>query len=382
MSVLDNVIKIRALEQEQNNQMVDSLIKGLTLAQDYQKTNLLADIEKKKIQSELAKSGLQWNNAGTSVESLPPDVITGMGNMKDAMMSPTDRALKESLLASREEDVRVKQEKAQQEDMMKNLTPLQENATPEDKQSWLSQLDPKDASLVKSVTDYNYDIYRGLNFRDRERIGGLATMYDPTFSQAEFEVRKDYKKEFTKGKIGANIRSYNTVLGHLGSLYDTVENPNLPSHPVRVIEQAKRGATKQFFGDSPEAKAMANERNAVTAVSGELATVFKNSGGTDQEIQKWFDSYDKDATKTYKKQWIKQGVDLVNSRMGAISYDWERTMKKPVPSDQPIISPKAQQVIDKIGGGGASGSSVDAKLSQAGFSPDQIAQYKKAKGLK
>ncbi len=50
MSVLDNVIKIRALEQEQNNQMVDSLIKGITLAQDAQKTNLLADIEKKKSQ--------------------------------------------------------------------------------------------------------------------------------------------------------------------------------------------------------------------------------------------------------------------------------------------------------------------------------------------
>lgn len=388
MSVLDNVIKMRELEQQQNDQMVNSLLKGITLAQqsqqlqqEQQKTNVLTEIQKKTTQAELAKSGLQWNAEGTQVEALPSDIIESMGNMKDALMSPTDRLMKETLLSNRQADLKKKEDEAQHTEMIQNLTPLPEGAPEEDKQTWLSQLDPKDAALIKSITNYNYDVWRGLSFRDRERVGSLAALYDPTFSMAEFEIRKDYKTEFTKGKIGANIRSYNTVLGHLSSLMDAVRNPELPSNPVRVVEKMQRGVSKQFAGSSPEVKAMASEDNAITAVSGELATVFKNSGGTDQEIEKWFESYDRDATKQYKEEWVKKGLELVSSRMDAIAYDYERVLKRPVPSDQKIISPKAQAAIGRITGKKETSEGIREKYNKLRASGMSKEEAKKALGL-
>jgi hypothetical protein len=242
---------------------------------------------------------------------------------------------------------------------------------PQDKEAWLAQLPPRDAALVKAITDYNYDIYRGLSFKDRERIGSLATMYDPSFSMAEFNVRQKYKQETTSGKIGANIRSYNTVLGHLGSLYDVTENKDLPSSPIKFAEKAERGFANQFQSGGPASLAMANENTAITAVAGELANVFKNSGGTDQEIHNWFSSYDKDASREYKQAWLQKGAELLESRMGAIGYDYERVMGKPYEKD--ILSPKASQTLTRI-------KSKGGKSNLPSFATEQEAEASGHKG--
>jgi hypothetical protein len=166
---------------------------------------------------------------------------------------------------------------------------------------------------------------------------------------AEFGARSKYKQEFASGKIGQNIRSYNTVLGHLGSLYDSLQNPDLPSSPIGLLEKAHRGYAKTFASGGASSKAMANEDSSINAVAGEMATIFKGTSGTDPEIDKWLNGYDKNAAREVKAEWVKRGLELVQSRSNAISYDYERSMGKPY--NKSLISPKSQEVVDRLSGG-------------------------------
>lgn len=298
------------------------------------KRNALDSETEKAIMLGRIKNTMQQENRSNTITRLGGSGnlrlggIDASGNPTYKVMSPLDLQKEKDLLAQNKTDT------------------LTTPTTPDEKQNFLNQLPARDAALVEGITNYNYDIYRGLSFKDRERIGGLATMYDPSFSMADFNARQNYKNEFAKGKIGANIRSYNTVLGHLGSLNDAVSNPALPSSGVAAVEAAKRAVSKGLFARSPSALAIASEDASLNAVAGELATVFKNTSGTDQEINKWLQSYSKNAPKEYKQQWIKEGVGLVQSRMGAIGYDYERVMGKPY--DKSLTSSKAEQVLNKI----------------------------------
>jgi hypothetical protein len=82
MSVLDSVIKLRALEQEQAQQNVETFIKGVTQAQEMAKASMLADITQKGQMVDLAKSGLGLDPSGNIVAN--PVAIEALKQVKEA----------------------------------------------------------------------------------------------------------------------------------------------------------------------------------------------------------------------------------------------------------------------------------------------------------
>ena len=221
-------------------------------------------------------------------------------------------------------------------------------STPEEREAFIQQMPEGPRSVVKGLTDYTLDLNKITSLRGNQRfqLAQAAKIYDPTFDMTEFPTRQAFRKEFSSGKMGGNIRSFNTAIQHLAELDDTIDET--PSSQFRFLQRAQRGYAKEFAGKSKEALAMRAEDAAITAVSGELATIFKNTGGTDQEIEKWFKSYDKDAPKEAKKVFIKQGIKLMQGRLGAIDSDFERVMGKK--NQVPLMSPETKEAVSRLMG--------------------------------
>lgn len=224
-------------------------------------------------------------------------------------------------------------------------------------QEVMDSLSEQHRALVKKVMNYEVDprSIPGMSNQTRTQILGLASSLDPSYDMTKFPTVQDYRKQYSGGKIGGNIRSFNTAIQHLGELNDVL--PSVPSSGMRMLEQAQRGYAKNFDATSDAAIGMTKEDASITAVAGELANIFKNSGGTDQEIEKWFHAYDKDAPRESKQAFIQQGLQLMQGRLNAIDSDWTRVVGKPYESS--IVSPESQATIDRLQqSGGSSGGST------------------------
>ena len=207
---------------------------------------------------------------------------------------------------------------------------------------------PDTQALIKGIQNYEIDPTKTSSIRGNQRqaLIGLVKQVDPTYDMTQFPTRSAYRKEVSSGKVGANVRGFNTAIQHLGELNRTL--PGVPSNPIQPIEAGQRWAAKTFKGNSPEAISMQKENAALTAVDGELANIFKNSGGTDQEISAWRSAYNPNATREAKKAYILQGIELMKGRMGALESDYTRVMGKPNPMK--YTSPESEAMVKEISG--------------------------------
>ena len=219
-------------------------------------------------------------------------------------------------------------------------------ASPEERETFLQGFPQEIQNTIKGITDYSLNLKDIASLRGDQRLqlAKIAKTYDPTFDMTQFPTRAAFRKEFSSGKMGGNIRSFNTAIEHLSELDSAVEG--VPSNPVKALTAMQRTAAEQLAGKSKTAIAMKKEQTALTAVAGELATIFKNTGGTDQEIQKWFDAYDPNDSAEAKREFIRTGVKLMQGRLGAIETDFERVMGKK--NDRPILSEKNKGTVEKF----------------------------------
>lgn len=249
----------------------------------------------------------------------------------------------------------------------------------------LEELNPQMQGLLKGITNYEIDPTKAASIRNnqRQRLIQMAKYYDPSYDMTQFPARSSYRTDFAKGKIGQNIRSYNTAIQHLAKLNDATGK--VPSNPVQFVEGIQRGYAKQIRGDSPEALGMQSEDAAITAVAGELANIFKNSGGTDQEIKSWMNAYNRNATTEAKKQFVKETVDLMQGRVNALSSDYERVMGKKAPEEN-FIFPESKKAIGEIyGETNTSGSEMVQMMSPEGepmLIPSENVEKAKKRGFK
>lgn len=217
--------------------------------------------------------------------------------------------------------------------------------------AYLNSLSPQDQNLVRGMTDYTLDPTKTFSNRgnNRAKYIGMASQADPTFDMMQYPTRQKFLQDWRSGTRSKNVTSFNTAIEHLKSLQDASQET--PSSGIGFIEAGQRAYAKNLNATGPENLAMTRENAALSAVSGELANIFKNSSGTDQEIEKWFKAYDPNAPREAKREFVKSGVKLMESRLNALGADYNRTMGKDFGGQ--LLSPKAKQIIDGMGLGGA-----------------------------
>lgn len=238
----------------------------------------------------------------------------------------------------------------------------------------IEQVPDADRPYVQGMLDYRLPMPTGYALARSpvwmHRVD-LATAVDPSFDVTQYAARQKARGAFTSGKEAQNIRGLNTAVGHIDSLVNAaaaMQNGNwsdanaalnlLSQHaPVTAGLKERQGAAT-------------NIRAKFNAVTGELASIFKQSGATDQEIASWKNTVGGDPAAATPKQWkafVDGSLELMGSRMTALTNQYEVAMGKPKdfrllsPQSRAILSKLGQNVdaMDPIGTTGASGSSSE-----------------------
>ena len=223
----------------------------------------------------------------------------------------------------------------------------------------LQGLKPGEAAVVKGLAEYRIKLPSGMALRTPYWQGILqrAALYDSSFDAAQYSVRLSLRRDFTSGNASKNVRSLNTAVGHLESLSKAAKE--LDNADIQLWNTiANKGFTAT--GDPR----VTNFNTAATAVAGELATVFKNTSGTDQEIKSWRDNISSSQSPQQMKESIDTAIELLGGRLAALSNQYETGMGKP--KDYRFLSPKSLKILKSLN---VDIDSIDPMAGEKGASP-------------
>ena len=209
-------------------------------------------------------------------------------------------------------------------------------------ESALEGLSDADKALVKGLVDYRIQLPSGMALRTPywQQLLSRAALYDPTFDQTQYNARVSVRRDFNSGKAANNIRSLNTAVGHLGAL--ATAGKALENSSVRLWNAVKN-AGLTAVGDDRVKRFL----TAANAVAGELATIFKGTAGTDQEIKAWRAVINEADSPEQIQTVIDAAVELLASRLDALTEQYRVGMGKP--KDFTILSQHSQGIIKTLG---------------------------------
>jgi len=183
-----------------------------------------------------------------------------------------------------------------------------------------------------------------LGLRDRGIITVLANEYAAMnsipFKSYEGDVKKGMASNLATGKLGLNALSLNTALGHANDALTAYES--MGNTDVNLINKPLNWLRKNT--NDPNVIALGINLNALR---GELATVFKGTAGTDQEIAQWKEYLTEDLTPTQFYAAIPKVQELLNSRLDALEYQQENVMDNKI-GDRKLISPKSKKIMERL----------------------------------
>lgn len=187
---------------------------------------------------------------------------------------------------------------------------------------------PKDvATLVQGIANYQINPsaiptrqYKGASGYTQQQMLALVSQYDPSYSQQEYSTRQSLMTNFQSGAYSKNINALNTAIGHIVDLTHNFEG--LGNTSFTPYNQAKN-SIESLFGSGQPGKAGLN----VAAATGELASVFKNSGATDSEI-KSLGTLDANSSPAQVKAYQEAAVQLLASRLSALQDTYTAGMGK------------------------------------------------------
>lgn len=213
----------------------------------------------------------------------------------------------------------------------------------------LAGVDPQTAALVKKVAHYEVglDALPRSGYQ-RQQILGLVSLYDPSFNAAVAPARAATVKSFMVGTDSQNITSLNTAIGHLGTLYDSIDGLNNTNTPV-VGNLYNMGKNALYGGGGGEQAAAIQKFNqAAKAVGDELAKSFKGAGAAGEaEVAAWRKGLDAANSPDQLKAAISQGVELLRSRVESMQSKYQSAMGAPMKAR--MIDPSKAAVLTHMG---------------------------------
>lgn len=163
--------------------------------------------------------------------------------------------------------------------------------------------------------------------------------------------RVDTLKDFSSAKTSQNITAFNTALQHLNTLNDLIPKMNNQGSEWfnGVAQNIEAGSG---IGNNPNVAAFNNTK---TALSGELATAYKASGATQEEINQIQKGINSAGNPDNLKAAVQNAAELLGGKLQALQDKWGNTFNSPGdpqgPGGRPIISSASQQILQKLGGG-------------------------------
>lgn len=184
---------------------------------------------------------------------------------------------------------------------------------------FLKTVDPGTGNLIKAYVEGRSIPVGNSRTPQVQAIKRMAAQYEPNFDETIFKTRNDTRKDFGSGAASKNITSLNTVMGHLNDLRETSENlHNRSFTPWNAV--ANTVASK--FGQDP----LKDFNLSKQAVADEMAKVFRSAGMSEAETERWLQTFDSSSSPEQFKSVIGRSLKLLDSRMSALSDQYNRGM--------------------------------------------------------
>lgn len=197
--------------------------------------------------------------------------------------------------------------------------------------AFLAALPTDVATMVKGLANYTINptdfataLRKGAPGMTRADAVSLAKQYDPTYDDSQWQSRQKLQNDFTSGKYSQNVTSLNTAATHIADL--AVNFSNLGNHGglLTPLNSTINGLSN-LFGASQVTKA----QNNITAAKDEMATAFKGSGATDQQIKSWEHGFNVNMSPAQSQAFIESSLQLLGDRLQNLSETYEQGMGKP-----------------------------------------------------
>lgn len=199
---------------------------------------------------------------------------------------------------------------------------------------------PEEIKLAWALYKGNVRPY-DLGYKERSQGVALANLISSKYGLPDYQsfgadTKAGVAKAFGSGKLGQNVLSLNTAIGHAGTAmkaYNDIGNTNQAwlNKPLNALRKETNNTNVVKLGI------------ALTALHGELASVFKGSAGTDQEIGKWMEYLSNDLTPAQANSAIPEVIDILKSRQEGLEHMRDVGMSEH-PSSGPLLSPHAQEI--------------------------------------
>jgi hypothetical protein len=224
------------------------------------------------------------------------------------------------------------------------ITPINEELIKQgkNKEAALTGLTTGQQEVVKKLVNYEIPLPPGFALSKPywQGIMERASALDPTFDATQYNTKLALKRDFNSGKAANNIRSLNTAVGHLDTLKKSADKLGNFDYPIwNAIENYR--ITQ--MGDSR----VTNFQKAAIAVESELASVFKGTGATDQEIKQWRETLSASQSPKQLKDGIEKAIELLGSRLDALTSQYETGMGKP--KDFKLLNAKSEKILKGLG---------------------------------
>lgn len=205
-----------------------------------------------------------------------------------------------------------------------------------------------------------------------EAVLTKVAQYDPTFDAANSQSRLKTRVDFTSGKSSVAVNALNTAMGHLLHLDTQAKELGNFSTLPGVLNPAYN-FSRRVAGDTK----LPAFQQTKQAASSEMRKVFAGSaGGNLTELKEWQESLDSSQSYEQLHAAIKNGVELMGSRLHALQDQYQTGMGR---SDQPmqLIKPGVANATRKrfgidLGGHGGSSSAPAARSQPAPPPPSRF----------
>lgn len=228
---------------------------------------------------------------------------------------------------------------------------------PADALAQLKQTNPAYAAQLQMMADGRGGKISATNRSPRVQamIQDLSFLY-PGIDIDNINQRVDTLKDFSSGNASKNILAFNTALQHLNTLNDLIPKlNNSPSEWFNSVAQPLESGSG--IGNNPNVAAFNNTK---TALSGELASAYKSTGATQEEINQIQKGINSASNPDNLKAAVQSGVQLLDGKLKGLQTKWGNTYNQQDdiqgPGGKSIISPASQAILQKLGGEGESSS--------------------------
>lgn len=211
--------------------------------------------------------------------------------------------------------------------------------------AYLKTLPSATAAQVKALSEGRLSFPTGYAISKQYWKNMLRSVaqYDPNFDAVNYNARSKTRNDFTSGKSAQAITSFNTAIGHLGSLLKSADALNNNRFPW--LNQAANFAENNT-GDPR----VGNFNTDKQAVADELTRAFRMAGGTAEDIAGWEKNLNAANSPAQLHGAIQHAVSLLSSRIGAIGQQYSRGMGTTT-SGISLLSPQARQTLQALPGG-------------------------------